>query len=269
MDNDDSATVPVQSADVAGFLPRGPTLCDLIVYFQGKWFTVAMVWWTPDFLFLSRPFSCVWLHPRCLQTAPEVYGQALQTVCLRCLQRWTKCNAATCYVLFMYIHSTSQKFGHTFSFNWIVYVFKCVLYMTVWCAWLFPDQGSGFCVTGKIEAGYIQTGDRMLAMPPNETCTVKGTCTRTRTHTHIHTHTHTLTKMCWGTWPQFKVEPMQFLIAIGSLWLYNTATRWQRMWPSCVGPTQASHSTMSPWTGPQQETTSTSPSRAWTSSRSS
>ncbi|XP_052362539.1 HBS1-like protein [Oncorhynchus keta] len=36
------------------------------------------------------------------------------------------------------------------------------------------DQGSGFCVTGKIEAGYIQTGDRVLAMPPNETCTVKG-----------------------------------------------------------------------------------------------
>nr|KAF6505421.1 HBS1 like translational GTPase [Rousettus aegyptiacus] len=36
------------------------------------------------------------------------------------------------------------------------------------------DQGSGFCVTGKIEAGYIQTGDRLLAMPPNETCTAKG-----------------------------------------------------------------------------------------------
>lgn len=36
------------------------------------------------------------------------------------------------------------------------------------------DQGSGFCVTGKIEAGYIQTGDRILAMPPNETCNVKG-----------------------------------------------------------------------------------------------
>ncbi|XP_059211964.1 HBS1-like protein isoform X3 [Centropristis striata] len=39
---------------------------------------------------------------------------------------------------------------------------------------VFKDQGSGFCVTGKIEAGYIQTGDRTLAMPPNETCTVKG-----------------------------------------------------------------------------------------------
>uniref|UniRef100_W5NH94 HBS1-like protein n=1 Tax=Lepisosteus oculatus TaxID=7918 RepID=W5NH94_LEPOC len=39
---------------------------------------------------------------------------------------------------------------------------------------VFKDQGSGFCVTGKIEAGYIQTGDRILAVPPNETCTVKG-----------------------------------------------------------------------------------------------
>lgn len=43
---------------------------------------------------------------------------------------------------------------------------------------ILADQGSGFCVTGKIEAGYIQTGDRILAIPPNETCTVKGTvCT--------------------------------------------------------------------------------------------
>ncbi|KAM3860933.1 HBS1-like protein [Diretmus argenteus] len=39
---------------------------------------------------------------------------------------------------------------------------------------VFKDQGSGFCVTGKIEAGYIQAGERILAMPPNETCTVKG-----------------------------------------------------------------------------------------------
>ncbi|XP_036727433.1 HBS1-like protein isoform X4 [Balaenoptera musculus] len=39
---------------------------------------------------------------------------------------------------------------------------------------VFKDQGSGFCVTGKIEAGYIQTGDRLLAVPPNETCTAKG-----------------------------------------------------------------------------------------------
>ncbi|XP_077366729.1 HBS1-like protein isoform X3 [Festucalex cinctus] len=36
------------------------------------------------------------------------------------------------------------------------------------------DQGSGFCITGKIEAGYIQTGEKLLAMPPNETCLVKG-----------------------------------------------------------------------------------------------
>uniref|UniRef100_A0A8C5QYD0 HBS1-like protein n=1 Tax=Leptobrachium leishanense TaxID=445787 RepID=A0A8C5QYD0_9ANUR len=39
---------------------------------------------------------------------------------------------------------------------------------------VFKDQGSGFCVTGKIEAGFIQIGDRLLAMPPNETCAVKG-----------------------------------------------------------------------------------------------
>uniref|UniRef100_A0A3Q2SYM5 HBS1-like protein n=1 Tax=Fundulus heteroclitus TaxID=8078 RepID=A0A3Q2SYM5_FUNHE len=39
---------------------------------------------------------------------------------------------------------------------------------------VFKDQGSGFCVTGKIEAGYIQTGDKVLAVPPNESCTVKG-----------------------------------------------------------------------------------------------
>ncbi|OCT78082.1 hypothetical protein XELAEV_18029182mg [Xenopus laevis] len=38
---------------------------------------------------------------------------------------------------------------------------------------ILADQGSGFCVTGKIEAGFLQTGDRLLAMPPNETCTVK------------------------------------------------------------------------------------------------
>ncbi|GAA6066626.1 HBS1-like protein, partial [Tachysurus ichikawai] len=39
---------------------------------------------------------------------------------------------------------------------------------------VFKDQGSGFCVTGKIQAGFIQTGERVLVMPPNETCTVKG-----------------------------------------------------------------------------------------------
>lgn len=30
-------------------------------------------------------------------------------------------------------------------------------------------------MTGKIEAGYVQVGERLLVMPPNETCTVKGT----------------------------------------------------------------------------------------------
>lgn len=54
-----------------------------------------------------------------------------------------------------------------------------------------PDQGSGFCVTGKIEAGYIQTGDRILAMPPNETCTVKGM--------HRCICTHSLTRWLMST----------------------------------------------------------------------
>ena len=53
-----------------------------------------------------------------------------------------------------------------------------------------PDRGSGFFDTGKIEAGYIQTGDRMLTMPPNETCTVKGT------QMHAHTHTHSVLDYC-------------------------------------------------------------------------
>uniref|UniRef100_A0A8C5KG03 HBS1-like protein n=1 Tax=Jaculus jaculus TaxID=51337 RepID=A0A8C5KG03_JACJA len=39
---------------------------------------------------------------------------------------------------------------------------------------VFKDQRSGFCVTGKIEAGYVQTGDGLLSMPPNETCIAKG-----------------------------------------------------------------------------------------------
>uniref|UniRef100_UPI00358FF03A HBS1-like protein isoform X2 n=1 Tax=Myxine glutinosa TaxID=7769 RepID=UPI00358FF03A len=38
---------------------------------------------------------------------------------------------------------------------------------------VFKEQGSGFCVSGKIEAGYMQLGDRLLVMPANETCVVK------------------------------------------------------------------------------------------------
>lgn len=40
---------------------------------------------------------------------------------------------------------------------------------------------------GKIEAGYVQVGDRLLAMPPNETCTVKGiVCREASLHFKIH-----------------------------------------------------------------------------------
>ncbi|XP_036171845.1 HBS1-like protein isoform X3 [Myotis myotis] len=56
------------------------------------------------------------------------------------------------------------------SISLLDYVY--LMFSKLWVC--FADQGSGFCVTGKIEAGYIQTGDRLLAMPPNETCTAKG-----------------------------------------------------------------------------------------------
>ncbi|XP_032825109.2 HBS1-like protein isoform X2 [Petromyzon marinus] len=39
---------------------------------------------------------------------------------------------------------------------------------------VFKDVGAGFSVAGKVEAGYVQTGDRLVVMPANEMCTVKG-----------------------------------------------------------------------------------------------
>lgn len=62
--------------------------------------------------------------------------------------------------------------GLLFSFHFLN--FTLIAESLLMLHFLFPDQGSGFCVTGKIEAGYIQTGDKILAMPPNEACTVKG-----------------------------------------------------------------------------------------------
>src|SRR4029434_10028410 len=83
-----------------------------------------------------------------------------------------------------------------------VYPCMCVgviMFLVVSCS----DQGSGFCVTGKIEAGYIQTGERMLAMPPNQRLmgmsppALSGppklypkVYTDTHTHTHTHSHAH-------------------------------------------------------------------------------
>lgn len=60
------------------------------------------------------------------------------------------------------------------NLRWEIDLKKLLQTVTVFIA----DQGSGFCVTGKIEAGYIQVGERLLAMPPNETCTAKGTVFR-------------------------------------------------------------------------------------------
>lgn len=39
---------------------------------------------------------------------------------------------------------------------------------------IFKGMGSGFTVVGKIEAGSVQCGDRILAMPIGEPATVKG-----------------------------------------------------------------------------------------------
>lgn len=39
---------------------------------------------------------------------------------------------------------------------------------------VFKGMGSGFCVSGRIEAGYVQNGDKVLVMPAAEQATVKG-----------------------------------------------------------------------------------------------
>lgn len=39
---------------------------------------------------------------------------------------------------------------------------------------VYKGMGSGFSISGRIEAGYIQSGDRMLIMPASELATVKG-----------------------------------------------------------------------------------------------
>uniref|UniRef100_T1J683 Tr-type G domain-containing protein n=1 Tax=Strigamia maritima TaxID=126957 RepID=T1J683_STRMM len=41
---------------------------------------------------------------------------------------------------------------------------------------IFKGQLSGFCVSGRIETGYISSGDRVLVMPQGETAHVKGIC---------------------------------------------------------------------------------------------
>jgi len=39
---------------------------------------------------------------------------------------------------------------------------------------VFKGLGSGFCVSGKIETGMLQTGDKVLIQPVGETATIKG-----------------------------------------------------------------------------------------------
>ncbi|XP_067142523.1 HBS1-like protein isoform X2 [Centruroides vittatus] len=39
---------------------------------------------------------------------------------------------------------------------------------------VYKGMGSGFSVSGRIEAGYVQTGDRVVIMPAGEAATVKG-----------------------------------------------------------------------------------------------
>ncbi|KAL0276959.1 UNVERIFIED_CONTAM: hypothetical protein PYX00_004408 [Menopon gallinae] len=38
---------------------------------------------------------------------------------------------------------------------------------------IYKGTGSGFCVTGRVENGLVQSGDRILVLPPNEVATVK------------------------------------------------------------------------------------------------
>ena len=40
---------------------------------------------------------------------------------------------------------------------------------------IFKGTGSGFCVSGRVETGMVQTGDKVLVQPHNETAIVKGT----------------------------------------------------------------------------------------------
>lgn len=38
---------------------------------------------------------------------------------------------------------------------------------------IFKGQGSGFCITGRIETGIVRPGDKVLVLPQNEFALVK------------------------------------------------------------------------------------------------
>jgi elongation factor 1 alpha-like protein len=39
---------------------------------------------------------------------------------------------------------------------------------------IFKGTGSGFCVSGRVETGVVQVGDKVLVQPQNEGAVIKG-----------------------------------------------------------------------------------------------
>ena len=39
---------------------------------------------------------------------------------------------------------------------------------------IFKGTGSGFCISGRIETGMFQVGDKVLVQPQNESALIKG-----------------------------------------------------------------------------------------------
>jgi translation elongation factor EF-1alpha len=39
---------------------------------------------------------------------------------------------------------------------------------------IFKGTGSGFCVSGRVETGLVQVGDKVLVQPQNEGAVIKG-----------------------------------------------------------------------------------------------
>lgn len=39
---------------------------------------------------------------------------------------------------------------------------------------IYKGTGSGFCITGRVETGFVRSGDKVLVLPQNETALVKG-----------------------------------------------------------------------------------------------
>lgn len=39
---------------------------------------------------------------------------------------------------------------------------------------IYKGTGSGFCISGRIETGLLQVGDKVLVQPQNESALIKG-----------------------------------------------------------------------------------------------